>query len=140
MLKQNKKDRSAKLQTCLWWIRRGSNPRPYGCEPYALPAELRTHMKFMRTAWQPPLPHPRLFGTRTCPLALPAALQAHVGILREGPTPLPCRLNYTMSSFTASSSTRMWMEEMGCSKESMMASEMGFSSICWMVRRRLRAP
>ena len=25
----------------LWWRRRGSNSRPYGCEPYALPAELR---------------------------------------------------------------------------------------------------
>ena len=24
-----------------WWRRRGSNSRPYGCEPYALPAELR---------------------------------------------------------------------------------------------------
>ena len=27
-----------------WWRRRGSNPRPYGCEPYALPAELRPHL------------------------------------------------------------------------------------------------
>ena len=26
-----------------WWRRRGLNPRPYGCEPYALPAELRPH-------------------------------------------------------------------------------------------------
>ena len=26
-----------------WWRRRGSNSRPYGCEPYALPAELRPH-------------------------------------------------------------------------------------------------
>ena len=26
---------------CVWWRRRGSNSRPYGCEPYALPAELR---------------------------------------------------------------------------------------------------
>ncbi len=27
-----------------WWRRRGSNSRPYGCEPYALPAELRPHL------------------------------------------------------------------------------------------------
>ena len=27
----------------MWWRRRGSNSRPYGCEPYALPAELRPH-------------------------------------------------------------------------------------------------
>ena len=26
-----------------WWTRRGSNPRPYGCEPYALPTALRAH-------------------------------------------------------------------------------------------------
>lgn len=24
----------------IWWRRRGSNSRPYGCESYALPAEL----------------------------------------------------------------------------------------------------
>ena len=24
-----------------WWRRRESNSRPYGCEPYALPTELR---------------------------------------------------------------------------------------------------
>ena len=29
-----------------WWIRRDSNPRPLGCEPNALPAELRTHLHF----------------------------------------------------------------------------------------------
>ena len=28
----------------IWWRRRGSNSRPYGCEPYALPAELRPHL------------------------------------------------------------------------------------------------
>ena len=27
-----------------WWRRRDSNPWPYGCEPYALPAELRPHV------------------------------------------------------------------------------------------------
>ena len=27
-----------------WWTRRGSNPRPLGCEPNALPAELRAHV------------------------------------------------------------------------------------------------
>ena len=27
-----------------WWTRRGSNPRPLGCEPNALPAELRAHI------------------------------------------------------------------------------------------------
>ncbi len=26
-----------------WWTRRDSNPRPLGCEPNALPAELRAH-------------------------------------------------------------------------------------------------
>ena len=31
--------------TVYWWRRRGSNSRPYGCEPYALPAELRPHIK-----------------------------------------------------------------------------------------------
>ena len=30
-----------KITALLWWRRRGSNSRPYGCEPYALPAELR---------------------------------------------------------------------------------------------------
>ena len=29
------------LRDSEWWRRRGSNSRPYGCEPYALPAELR---------------------------------------------------------------------------------------------------
>ena len=33
-----------------WWRRRGSNSRPYGCEPYALPAELRPHM-IVRKGW-----------------------------------------------------------------------------------------
>ena len=28
----------------IWWTRRGSNPRPLGCEPNALPAELRAHI------------------------------------------------------------------------------------------------
>ena len=28
-----------------WWRRRDSNPWPYGCEPYALPTELRPHIK-----------------------------------------------------------------------------------------------
>ena len=32
-----------KQYSCYWWRRRGSNSRPYGCEPYALPAELRPH-------------------------------------------------------------------------------------------------
>ena len=27
-----------------WWRRRGLNPRPLGCEPNALPAELRPHV------------------------------------------------------------------------------------------------
>ena len=27
----------------VWWRRRDSNPRPLGCEPNALPAELRPH-------------------------------------------------------------------------------------------------
>ena len=27
-----------------WWTRRDSNPRPLGCEPNALPAELRAHI------------------------------------------------------------------------------------------------
>ena len=31
-----------------WWTRRGSNSRPYGCEPYALPAELRARFAFAR--------------------------------------------------------------------------------------------
>ena len=26
-----------KIAVLIWWTRRGSNPRPYGCEPYALP-------------------------------------------------------------------------------------------------------
>ena len=33
-----------KQYSCHWWRRRGSNSRPYGCEPYALPAELRPHL------------------------------------------------------------------------------------------------
>ena len=34
-----------------WWRRRGSNSRPYGCEPYALPAELRPHyIKYLTPA------------------------------------------------------------------------------------------
>jgi hypothetical protein len=36
----------------LWWRRRGSNSRPYGCEPYALPAELRPHINFNRPLLQ----------------------------------------------------------------------------------------
>ena len=31
----------------IWWRRRGSNSRPYGCEPYALPAELRPRIHFL---------------------------------------------------------------------------------------------
>ena len=35
----------------IWWRRRGSNSRPYGCEPYALPAELRPHyIKYLTPA------------------------------------------------------------------------------------------
>ena len=35
-----------------WWTRRGSNPRPYGCEPYALPNWATSpDMKFLR--WEP---------------------------------------------------------------------------------------
>ena len=30
-----------------WWRRRGSNSRPYGCEPYALPAELRPQLSLL---------------------------------------------------------------------------------------------
>ena len=44
----------------IWWRRRDSNPRPYGCEPYALPAELRPHVIFtfcpgpaQRSTWGP---------------------------------------------------------------------------------------
>ena len=32
-----------------WWTRRGSNPRPLGCEPNALPAELRAHVVDLTT-------------------------------------------------------------------------------------------
>ena len=28
-----------------WWRRRGLNPRPYGCEPYALPATPARYVK-----------------------------------------------------------------------------------------------
>ena len=41
-----KKERSVsgvRIRT-VWWTRRGSNPRPLGCEPNALPAELRAHI------------------------------------------------------------------------------------------------
>ena len=31
------------LVRTFWWRQRDSNPRPYGCEPYALPAELCPH-------------------------------------------------------------------------------------------------
>ena len=37
------KEKAPALRRCFWWTRRGLNPRPYGCEPYALPAELRPH-------------------------------------------------------------------------------------------------
>ena len=36
---------SIKIRVLLWWRRRDSNPWPYGCEPYALPTELRPHIK-----------------------------------------------------------------------------------------------
>ena len=38
-----KKAATTPMEWFLWWRRRGSNSRPYGCEPYALPAELRPH-------------------------------------------------------------------------------------------------
>ena len=40
---ENKRERQFPQENCRfsWWRRRGSNSRPYGCEPYALPAELR---------------------------------------------------------------------------------------------------
>ena len=34
-------DRFLSESVIFWWRRRGSNSRPYGCEPYALPTELR---------------------------------------------------------------------------------------------------
>ena len=40
----NKKRRIAQNDAANWWTRRGSNPRPLGCEPNALPAELRAHV------------------------------------------------------------------------------------------------
>ena len=37
--------RKTRRKSCLsfWWTRRDSNPRPLGCEPNALPTELRAH-------------------------------------------------------------------------------------------------
>ena len=35
-----------KISVFIWWRRRGSNSRPYGCEPYALPAELRPQVLY----------------------------------------------------------------------------------------------
>ena len=32
------------LPRCGWWTRRESNPRPFGCEPNALPTELQAHV------------------------------------------------------------------------------------------------
>ena len=39
-----KKRRIVQNDAANWWTRRGSNPRPLGCEPNALPAELRAHV------------------------------------------------------------------------------------------------
>ena len=36
-----------------WWRRRGLNPRPLGCEPNALPAELRPQDKLQYSAFCP---------------------------------------------------------------------------------------
>ncbi len=34
----------------IWWRRRGLNSRPLGCEPNALPAELRPHLFLTRNS------------------------------------------------------------------------------------------
>lgn len=36
-------------QLAAWWTQRDSNPRPLGCEPNALPAELRAHVVDLTT-------------------------------------------------------------------------------------------
>ena len=41
---RHKKRRIVQNDATNWWTRRGSNPRPLGCEPNALPAELRAHV------------------------------------------------------------------------------------------------
>ena len=41
---RHKKRRIVQNDAANWWTRRGSNPRPLGCEPNALPAELRAHI------------------------------------------------------------------------------------------------
>ena len=45
----NKKRRIVQNDAANWWTRRGSNPRPLGCEPNALPAELRAHVVDLTT-------------------------------------------------------------------------------------------
>ena len=45
----HKKRRIVQNDAANWWTRRGSNPRPLGCEPNALPAELRAHIVDLTT-------------------------------------------------------------------------------------------
>ena len=46
---RHKKRRIVQNDAANWWTRRGSNPRPLGCEPNALPAELRAHVVDLTT-------------------------------------------------------------------------------------------
>ena len=46
---RHKKRRFVQNDAANWWTRRGSNPRPLGCEPNALPAELRAHIVDLTT-------------------------------------------------------------------------------------------
>lgn len=46
---RHKKRRIVQNDAANWWTRRGSNPRPLGCEPNALPAELRAHIVDLTT-------------------------------------------------------------------------------------------
>ena len=73
----------------IWWRRRGSNSRPYGCEPYALPAELRPHIIDRK-------------GHKACTLSYgktnPISLQTEKVVERRGLEPLTSTLPVWHSS------------------------------------------
>ena len=80
---RQKKEDIPWMSSFFWWIRRDSNPRPLGCEPNALPAELRTRFHFFGGIF---LNHAaaacatghRFRGHITEPGGLPAELRTHL--------------------------------------------------------------
>ena len=67
-------------------------------------------------------------------------VQRYCQYVTKSPLRLHRGFDYSASTTISSFSTRIEMEEIGCSKESMIFSLMGSSRLRWISRRRFLAP